>query len=256
MVTDTLKEPGPLKTMPHPPNHGIVHSAYYICEFGGFPVFSRIIRENRRFLLVLSVLSGLGCQPGLPNTPPPSPFVSAHPVYAALSRRERIQQADAIVRAEVQAISPTRWNSDSGQPWTPLPPEIPDRPVPVPIHTVTLRVIQTLAAREPLPDSIEVVVVGNSPLEAPPAHQQWVKVPAEHQLHVGDSIVAFLSRRDLVWEGGRRSVWMFIGFPAASYLKARPDGRWGEEVFDGPPEERQPLRWEELEAQIRALRSP
>jgi hypothetical protein len=49
---------------------------------------------------------------------------------------------------------------------------------------------------------------------------------------------------------------MFIGFPAASYLKARPDGRWGEEVFDGPPEERQPLRWEELEAQIRALRLP
>jgi len=219
-------------------------------------MFSHIISKNRRFLLVLSVLSGLGCQPGLPNTPPPSPFVSAHPVYAALSRRERIQQADAIVRAEVQAISPTRWNSDSGQPWTPLPPEIPDRPVPVPIHTVTLRVIQTLAARESLPDSIEVVVIGNSPLEAPPTHQRWVKVPAEHQLHVGDSIVAFLSRRDLVWEGGRRSVWMFIGFPAASYLKARPDGRWGEEVFDGPPEERQALRWEELEAQIRALRSP
>ena len=49
---------------------------------------------------------------------------------------------------------------------------------------------------------------------------------------------------------------MYIGFPAASYLKARPDGRGGEEGFEGPPEERQPLRWEELEAQIRALRSP
>ena len=34
-------------------------------------------------------------------------------------------------------------------------------------------------------------------------------------------------------------------------------GCWNkEESFDGPPEERQSRRWEELEAQIRALRSP
>lgn len=65
---------------------------------------------------------------------------------------------------------------------------------------VTLRAIRTLAAREPLPDSIEVVVIGNSPLEAPPDPQRWVKVPVEHRLRV-ERFLAFLRGGEILRRG-------------------------------------------------------
>ncbi|WP_448592732.1 hypothetical protein [Thermoflexus hugenholtzii] len=207
---------------------------------------SRIIGKNQGLVLIVGILSLLACRHD-PQGGAPSPDMQIHPSYATMSRRERIQQADAIVLAQVLAISLTRWNSNSGQLWTPPSPEAPDRSVPLPIHTVTLRPKRVLVAHGSLPNSINVVVLGQSPLEEP---------SEDYKLRIGDTIMAFLWQRDLIWEGGTRLVWMFMGYPAASYLRERPDGTWAEDVFDGPPEERRPLRWEELEAQIRALRSP
>jgi len=168
--------------------------------------------------------------------------------YAAISREEMIAQADVILVGRVTNVSPTRFNQDSGEYW-----EDTNSPRTIcPIHQIEIAVLQTIVDTIGVDDTVVVTVWGNSPLERPLGSAAGIIMAGspDHNLEVGDQVIAFLGQRNIAWRDGTRPVLMFMGFPAESYLVLGSDGLYHDDWLD-----KEPVSLEALIAQVAQKRT-
>ncbi len=168
-----------------------------------------------------------------PQSQDTSGVVVINASYVAISREERIAQADVILVGRVASISPTRFNQDSGEYW-----EDTNSPRTIcPIHQIEITVIQTIVDTLGVGDTVVVTVWGNSPLEQPLGSAAGIILAGspDHNLEVGEQVIAFLGQRNIAWRDGTRPVLMFMGFPAESYLVLRSDGLYHDDWLDKEP---------------------
>ncbi len=132
--------------------------------------------------------------------------------YEMLTRQEMIEKADLIFLGRVVALSPTRWNQDSGEIWQ--DDNETDDFTPLQIHEITLEVMRPIRG-DVIPGSrVTVTQIGASPLDG----------QADHHLTLGTEAVVYLSRTRLVWRDGYRDVLVFTNAPYASADIRGPDG--------------------------------
>lgn len=168
--------------------------------------------------------------------------------YAAISREERIAQADVILVGRVTNISPTRFNQDSGEYW-----EDTNSPRTIsPIHQIEVTVLRPIVDTIGVGDAVVITVLGNSPLEQPLGSAAGIIMAGSpgHSLEVGDQVIAFLSQRDLIWRDGTRPVLMFMGDPNESCLVLGSDGLYHDNGLD-----KEPLSLEALITQVAQKRT-
>jgi hypothetical protein len=154
----------------------------------------------------------------------PTPLIVQSGSYVWISQEERLDRADAILVGEITSVSETFWNSNSGEPWEPGIPssEDQDRPVDLLIHTLRVEVDQVIVDQLGVEKSIELTVIGNSPLDG----LEW----ADHDLQVGDKVVMFIEEGEMAWEGGMKTVLRLVGLPIHSYYKQGDDDLYYHEL--------------------------
>jgi hypothetical protein len=153
--------------------------------------------------------------------------------YRAVPFTEMARTADVVVAGEVVAISPTRWNQDSGQYWEETRVDAAGRSTSetaLPYYEVTVRAARPIVsdARRPLAagGTLVLTVIGASPLDA--RHPARGPMPAETNalgVGVGDTAVFFADATSLAWRSGSRAVLVPVGDPARSTIAYTGGGR-------------------------------
>ncbi len=166
--------------------------------------------------------------------------------YVLLTPEELRTQADLIFAGTVQAISPTRWNQDSGEYWTEATVDGESTFSASPVYEITLSVDR------PVVDNIgigqEVVLTlspGKSPADADTQKaNDGIYLEADTvDVQVGQELLVFAGQIEIAWrdpsrpieeitqpdgtkyfEIGRRSVITLLGLPSNSYLVKGDDG--------------------------------
>lgn len=142
---------------------------------------------------------------------------NVHTSYAEVPIDEQIEKADVIVAGTVVDVSPTKWNQDSGEYWEELggDEEVEQPHVAVAYYTIIVATEQPIIANEGLSSTVEVTVVGISPLD---------EKDAEFSIDIGDNVVILASEAKLAWRNGERSVLKFLSAPEASLYQQGEDG--------------------------------
>ncbi len=152
--------------------------------------------------------------------------------YKDLSFEEMATAADLVVAGQIAAISPTRWNQDSGEFWEDTFVDGYGRQVAdtaLPYYEVTVAAQRTLvdgAGLDLAPGApVVFTVIGQSPAAAPGT--AGVLVSAGHadgaiDLAVGSPAVVFARRADMAWRGGTRAILQPLGNPAAAVVAVEP----------------------------------
>jgi len=145
--------------------------------------------------------------------------------YAAMTRVERIDAANAIFTGMVKSISQSKWNQDSGEEWI-SDDTTPNSPGSFRIHTITIEVDQPFVDQIHLGKEVILTIFGNSPYDG----------FVDHGLQVGDRAFFFAWERNLAWkEGGSRKTLMMMSYPWDSYLLYQPDELYHTKKDNQPP---------------------
>lgn len=165
--------------------------------------------------------------------------------YVYQSLPEMVATADAIVLGRVVAITPARFNQDSGAYWEQAG------------YTTLPYYELTVALQRPLLDTIglgsraTITVLGGSPAGTDASAGVPIDNAEAAALNVGDEAVFVVARRAMAWRGGTpgqqatRPILRFQSAPELSMLIRRPDGAFASSDPDG-----RPIRLDQLIAQI------
>lgn len=225
-----------------------------------FAMRSRIFVRSIAFIAVLLLLAA--CAPDLLVTSPTAVPTSAGQTvevildYELLSRAQMIAAADAIFVGQVNDISPTSWNQDSGQYWEQ---EIEGTTITAtPVHQLKVAVLQPIVDQVGLGETAVLTVSGKSPGDnglVQITESLQLGGTVDYDLQVGDRVILFATEREISWWSGdepmryeaargefvgpRRPVLAFTNLPAASYLLLGEDGLYhpqppASESDDGP----------------------
>jgi hypothetical protein len=143
----------------------------------------------------------------LPNS---SRVIRGHGLYATFTHDEMIDQSDVIFLGEVVNISSTKWNQDSGAPWSDK-----NEGLGLPLHSIDLEVLQPIVDTLGLGKHVTLTVVGTSPLDGG---------QVDYDLKAGEQAIIFAVQRELAWRGGTRSVLRLVNAPQFSYFKLEDNG--------------------------------
>lgn len=177
----------------------------------------------KKAILLLAFLVGgmVGCAQATqsPATQNPHPGVEDVTVeqfasYAFLTREQMTNEAEAIFTGRVMSVSPTRWNQDSGEPWSGG----------LLIYQVEMEVDQAIVDVIGLDKRVTLTILGNSPLDG----------RADHDLKVGDQGVFFVRKTELDWQGGTRPIIQLLGVPSNSYFLSDASGLYTGALLDKP----------------------
>jgi hypothetical protein len=131
--------------------------------------------------------------------------------YAYLSEEDRIDQSEAIFVGKVLRTAAPRWNQNSGEPWKINDRSTdPNQPAALLYQTLEVEVIQPVVDTLGIGSRITITFLGSVPLYgANPG------VP----IQTGDRGIFLIRRNEIAWrEGGKKSVFYFVGDPAQSCL--------------------------------------
>ncbi|HQF69951.1 MAG TPA: hypothetical protein PLH39_01590 [Promineifilum sp.] len=164
--------------------------------------------------------------------------------YISLASDEMIDQADLVFQGQVTAISTTQFNQESGAYWDE------GRPY----HTITFQVLRPIVDTINVGQELTVTVWGNNPTEeSVPVEQNGQEIRifsnAEHDLQVGDTVIAFVERRELMWREGKHEALVLLGVPSESYYRLQA----GDRYLGGPA--RESITVEELVDRVAEQRS-
>lgn len=217
--------------------------------------------------------------PTEPASPEPSgDIIQIERSYVLLSREDLIEQADEIFLGQVQRISPTRWNQDSGEYWEEMTKESDGRgqtTLPLAYYEVEFSIIRSIWGT---PDgTLTVTIVGKSPVDDRllAVHEgQQFEVQFGENLHfrVGDRLIVFVHYSTLPWRdpgkplqrvdlpdggyyydpGGSRPVLCFLQEPASSLFEEGDDGLY--HSLENASHKWEPFSWQELEQLVAARR--
>jgi hypothetical protein len=154
--------------------------------------------------------------------------------YEYVPYERMLRESDSIIVAQVESISNTRWNQDSGEYWEQTLVHDGNETIVTahPYYEIGLSVQEVLADVDgAVDDQISIVVIGASPLD-------YEEDGNGTELSIGDNIVSFNTRREIGWrnqpitydddekrmEIGRKLVHTFTGSPDTSYLIRGEDG--------------------------------
>lgn len=130
--------------------------------------------------------------------------------YAELPPELMVTEADLIFAGEVQAISDSRWNQDSGDYWVEG----------LPYHQVTFFVTHHLKGN--IEKEVVVTILGNNPSESITAQ---AVMPSPHTLQIGDEALIFARQTTLTWRGEKSVLAiMLLGNPATSIALKTGEG--------------------------------
>lgn len=204
--------------------------------------------------LALAVLVGLLLFSSGSTAAPISPAsrvtridVSSTETY--FTRDEMIKQAAAIFIGEVQSISRTRWNQDSGEYW-----EAAGHPQ-MPYFEVKIKVSETLVDTLSLGSEVIVTVLGSSPAGNDAVSN--VQVGGDTlALRTDDLAIFFIRATEITWRDangqiGKRPVQMFANVGDYSYLLRQADGRY---KTKSPAEQEPVVTLEFIKDKIKQLR--
>ncbi len=138
--------------------------------------------------------------------------------YISLSLPERIKNSAFVLTGVITAISPTKWNQDSGEYWEDWSPDKETRYVALPYFTLEISNISSLASTIELGDSTLITVVGKSPIGC--------EHVSDISLGVGRRVIVFGKKTELSWRNGRRPIFGLVADPAQSILILGSDGRF------------------------------
>jgi hypothetical protein len=189
---------------------------------------------TRQWKLVLAGAFVFGLMAGFvfflakPDTPQKVTVVQSAS-YIEVTREDMIASADAIFLGRVVAISPTRWNQDSGEEWN-------DDAIGgdsgIQIHTIEVEILQPVVDTIGLGKQVTITALGVSPVDG----------IADHNLKDGVRAVFFIVQTELAWRGKTtRPIFEFIGAPTESYYLLGSDGLY----YDGRPDA-QALSFEDI----------
>lgn len=196
-------------------------------------------------LLLLSIVS-VACGPGeaVVNAPEEGETgIVISSEYISLAPDEMIDQADLIFQGQVTAISATQFNQESGAYWEE------GRPY----HTITFQVLRPIVDALDAGREVTVTVWGNNPTEeSVPVEQNGQEIrilsDAGHDLQLGDTVIAFVERRELMWREGAHEAMVLLGVPSEAYYRLQADDRY----LGGPT--RESLTVEDLVNRVAAQR--
>lgn len=119
--------------------------------------------------------------------------VEQHASYINLSYENLINQSDIILVGTLSEISPSKWNQDSGEYWS--DDSNPRLATPVEFHMLKFNISKTIIDKIGINDqpTIDITVLGVSPLDG----------NADYSLAVGDNVVVFANKTELIWRGGQ-----------------------------------------------------
>lgn len=169
------------------------------------------------------------------------------------TQEELLKGADLIFAGKVLAISPTRWNQDSGEYWTETTEEgmttegeqLTTTHSAWPIYEVELSVIQPIVDEIGVSQEVVLTLLGKSPIDTVTSDTASdVQVDAETvNLQIGQELIVFAMQTDLAWRDptrpielitspdgtsyfdiGKRSIITLMGVTANAYLVKGSDG--------------------------------
>lgn len=195
----------------------------------------------------------------------------AESVY--FTQEELLAEAELIFAGTVLAISPTRWNQDSGEYWTETTEEgttaegerLTTTHSPWPVYEVELSVTRPIVDEIGVGSEVVLTLLGKSPIDdAASDTENAIQVDAEKNitvdadtvnLQIGQELVVFAIQTELAWRDperpielkttsdgtpyfdiGTRSIITLMGVPANAYLVKGSDGRYyhSEEATNRP----------------------
>jgi hypothetical protein len=183
------------------------------------------------------------------RTPDRVTRVQVSSTYAYLSLDDQMQQARAIFCGQVAAISPTRWNQDSGTYW-----QAPGHPQ-LPYYTVDVTIAASLHDTLSLGSHVTITVLGSSPQGTD--HARSVETASDPiSLRVGEMAVFFVDSSAIAWRGAdatltRRPIVRFLIYPDYSYLLQQADGTL---TIKDPQAQVAMLTMDELKQKVRATK--
>ena len=158
--------------------------------------------------------------------------------YGAPANGDILQYSDFVIKAQVNSISHTRWNQDSGEYWEEtIVDDIGETTVvALPYYEIDFSVEDILLDEiEEVEEQITITVIGNSPLD----------YGESLGLEVGDTIISVHGKGEMAWrtkpvtynqdggfmETGKKPTYRFIGYPNDAYLLQGADGLYSGTVF-------------------------
>lgn len=129
--------------------------------------------------------------------------------------------AEAVFLGEVIAISPTRFNQDSGDYYDGA----------MGVHTVTFRLIQPIVDEIGLGEEVTLTSGGGSPIDdgrvvLQGQSIQSYEITVPHELATGQEVVVFAARGELAWRGGTRETLGFAVWAGDSYFYSDNQGQY------------------------------
>lgn len=144
--------------------------------------------------------------------------------YIGVTREDMVASADAIFLGKVVAISPTRWNQDSGEEWND---DATGGDSGFQIHLIEVEILQPIVDTIGLGKHVTITGLGTSPLDS--------YGYADHNLKESDQAVFFIVQSQLAWRGGEtRPILEFMGAPEYSYFLQGKDGLYHHERPESP----------------------
>jgi hypothetical protein len=153
--------------------------------------------------------------------------------YQTMSFDEMARAADVVVAGRVTAVSPTRWNQDSGEWW--------ERTIvdgyglqtvdsALPYYEITVAadrlLVDGLGLASAPDEPVVFTVVGTSPLDVPAADGVTVQLggfgPGAVDAPVGGTVAVFARQTQLAWRDGTRRVLQPVGEPAGAIVRLGP----------------------------------
>ena len=203
---------------------------------------------------ILAAVAALGLAAWRLNSPEPQALV--HVLYQSQSFQEMARGANAVLSGQVMAVSPTRWNQDSGEFW--------DRELPggqteaaQPYYEITLRVddpiVDTTAQGIAAGRDVVLTVVGMNPEEEHAIAAGIGVTTGDHGpegLEVGQRAVIFAQKTAMTWREGTKPILQLMGHPEQAYFRPVAGGNF-ESHAEGAPSG----SLTELKAQVLALRT-
>lgn len=216
----------------------------------------------------------------LPAPEPQEPtIITISRSSALVSREELIDQADEIFLGQIQSISSTRWNQDSGEYWEEEVDEGEGRKanvLPIAYYEIEFSIIRSIVGTPS--GSLVVTAGGKSPVDDQllvTIDRQPVLIEYDNGdlvLEVGDRLIVFVHYYDLAWRdpsqppqrvdhpdggyyydpGDSRPVLGFLQEPASSLFYEREDGLY--HSLENASQKWEPFSLEELDRIVGARR--
>lgn len=197
-------------------------------------------KPNRLFWRITTLCLGLGlvaaCRP-TPEAPgeavSPTPEMKIRLILEPIiaSDADALAAAEVIFLGEVTAISPTRFNQDSGEYWDGA----------MPVHMVTFRVVEPLVDEIGLAREVTLTEMAGSPADVGTTRVQTAEGEAQyeatvsHQLTIGQEVVVLAARREFAWREGTRETLGFAVWAGDSYFFSDGQGNYRRNNSELPP---------------------